>query len=284
MKSKFLWSALFSALILGLSPFAIYKIFFSGQLSATNADWGSFGSFIGGFSSALLSTFSLIILIWTLHITMRNTRIQLDKQDENHIKQLTQQKELHDAQMLLQQTMHEAQLTAQDKAHNEERVATNFTINNQLIMSHIDSFNRITSGKKYKCYQINAKTFYELNIDQLNDYLLARLKDHFSTRTDENENPFFSVIKETRLSFKDELIPLVSMAGIITNEDNDKLRTNLTTVFLAGTSRETVLWPLCYAMINMPDFKDKILGNGHLLIMPERMSALQSQYGFQWTK
>lgn len=284
MKSKFLWLALFIALILGFSPFAIYKIFFSGQLSATNADWGSFGSFIGGFSSALLSTFSLIILIWTLHITMRNARIQLDKQDENHIKQLTQQKELHDAQMLLQQTIHESQLTAQADAHNEERAVTNFTINNQLIMSHIESFNRITSGKKYQCYHISSQAFVEFSIDQLNDYLLARLAEHFSTRTNQNENPFFSVIKETRLSYKDELIPLVSMAGIITNEVNDKLRTNLTTVFLAGTSRETVLWPLCYAMKNMPDFRDKMVDHGHLLIMPERMSVLQKQYNFKWSK
>lgn len=284
MKNKFLWSALLVALTLGLSPFIIYSLCFSGNLSATNSDWGSFGSFIGGFSSALLSTFSLIILIWTLHTTMKNSQTQLNKQDENHTNQLAQQKELHNAQMLLQRTLHEEQLAAQIEAQKQERSAATFTINNQLIMSHIDNFNRIIRTKTYSYFHSPSGKYMSGDIDKTNKYLHSRLKHHFSIRDNETDNPFFSVIKESRMIYKDELIPLISIISIITNEENQKFKVNLITIFLAGTSRETTLWPLCYAMMQMPELKKMLLANGELLVMPESMGSLQKQFRFQWTE
>lgn len=284
MKNKLLWSALLVALMLGLSPFIVYNVFFSGNLSATNSDWGSFGSFIGGFSSALLSTFSLIILIWTLHMTMKNSQIQLNKQDENHTNQLTQQKELHEAQMLLQRSLHEEQIAAQNEAQRQERSAASFTINNQLIMSHIENFNRIISTKEYTYFHSPSGKYYQSEMPSMNNYFLSRLAHHFSITVSKEDNPFFSVIKETRVGYKDELIPLISIIGIITNEENLQYQTNLISIFLAGTSRETTLWPLCYAMMHMPHLKKRLLTNGQLLVMPESMSGLQKQYSFKWTE
>lgn len=63
-------------------PIIVYHLNFTGDLfsnlSGKNADWGAFGSFIGGVYGAVFSGASFIILALTLYVNQRNHNSQLN--------------------------------------------------------------------------------------------------------------------------------------------------------------------------------------------------------------
>lgn len=88
MKNKFLPITLISLSLIGLeiALLVIYAIQFNGGLSNKQETWGQLGDFIGGIANPLLSSISIILLIYSINLQTQNTDDQKKKDHEKEDK------------------------------------------------------------------------------------------------------------------------------------------------------------------------------------------------------
>jgi uncharacterized membrane protein len=112
--------------LLGLAffvlPLATYFSLFHGPLSTEAANWGLFGDYVGGLSTALLSFLSLLALLFTIHVQgaelRKSTQAQLASVQVSRLTALTLLQTYY-----LQQMQHQAGLATQLKGTCGEQLA-----------------------------------------------------------------------------------------------------------------------------------------------------------------
>lgn len=65
------------AVLLFLLIYGIYRYNFPGWFSDKQEDWGTFGDYIGGLLGPILSLISILLIIWTIFETNRNSRNEI---------------------------------------------------------------------------------------------------------------------------------------------------------------------------------------------------------------
>ncbi|EJL6321731.1 hypothetical protein NMR54_003169 [Vibrio cholerae] len=77
IKSPFVWILIFSLAVLS-AVFGLYFLHFHGPFSSSQADWASFGSYIGGTLGAVFAFLSFLGLLYTIHIQRRELDVAID--------------------------------------------------------------------------------------------------------------------------------------------------------------------------------------------------------------
>lgn len=240
------------SILIGGVPFYVYHKYYKGAFSITNQDWGNFGSFIGGTTGALLSTLSLLVLIYTLHITIKNSKEQLSNQQLNH-----------DAQMKLQKDI-----------HNQERDLTRFSMNIQLLNNYIDILNKKLDVKKYKIFIPLRQTYSSAPELATLNRLFTLLQSELLHNPDASLQSPYKIIVDSKITYIEELVPISNIIGIISNEENERFRANYISIFLAGTHRERTYWLLCHVINYSDEARLAALANPSLLVLPENLLDL----------
>ncbi|EGG9436158.1 hypothetical protein HG772_002903 [Salmonella enterica] len=63
--------------ILLITPIYMYKTHMDSSLSLKNSDWGDFGSFIGGVYGSIISSITLLVVLWSSYKTNKTSNEQL---------------------------------------------------------------------------------------------------------------------------------------------------------------------------------------------------------------
>ena len=238
--------------LLGCIPLTIYLLYFKGPFSTQNSDWGDFGSFIGGSSGALLSTLSLLVLIYTLFVTIQNSKDMLKNQKENH----------------------NEQINIQEKIHRNERDLTRFSLNNQLLATFIGILNKKLTSKKYALYsQLSGSMQLVLAKDAI-PFLISSLDARLASKTHTGKDAIHAVMDDLKLDFFEEMIPLLSIIGIIRNEPNYNFRVNFIAIFHASTERLPIFWLIHYASVRSAIMSEALDNEPDLNLMPREILAV----------
>ncbi|WP_276642637.1 hypothetical protein [Siccibacter turicensis] len=266
------------AVLLGGTPLIIYLWKYKGEFSSKNADWGNFGSFVGGSTGALLSTLSLLVLIYTLHITINNAKEQFEKQKEYHFSQIQQQETHHLQQLKLQEKLHKEQLDQQKQALEKENYYSRFAANSQLLTQYIDILNKRLEQKEYYLYD-NMNNYASFENKQALDLLKKEVEIIFINDKHAGKEAPFEVIKKTKIEYSSELVPLFNILGLISNETDIRTKVNYKSLFLAACHNEQTFWLVCYGMVVSHEFQKIMNENHELLQLPERIKAVFRDYG-----
>ena len=90
LKSPIFWFSVFT-FGFGIITFGLYFKNFSGEFSSSQADWGSFGSYVGGTIGAVFASLSFLALIYTVYLQRKELKLAigaLNKSAEAHKQQL----------------------------------------------------------------------------------------------------------------------------------------------------------------------------------------------------
>lgn len=279
MKKKIIVYLGLLSIAISTIPFIVYKFYFKGSFSIQNSDWGDFGSFIGGTTGALLSTLSLLVLIYTLFVTMKNAELQISNQQDNHEAQLENQQKHHNEQLKLQQQHHEENLKLQREIHNRERDLARLPINLSLLNGHIDTLNNILNSRKYHIFSQIANDYVTHRQDSAIQALSSQLNFILETEPEKKSQAPFEVIKIVRISFQEEMYPFARIMGIIINEKNDNFRGNYREILKGSTNRDMVYWLMCFAMMHIEEIRLAIEKDPLLLPVPTEVYEIFHNHG-----
>lgn len=138
----------------------------------------------------------------------------------------------------------------QKKNHAAELKLTNYALNSKLLESHIDSLNYHLDSKKY-FYEKNGTANIANSESNYLDIVFSELEHLLKNDLSADAQSCGKVIKNIKISYRDEMFPLVAIFGIIKNEQDERFRTSFIATFMSKTHRERTYWLLRYAKNNL---------------------------------
>jgi hypothetical protein len=242
---KLISSIVVVIIIVSSVPAAIYFLNFNGTLSDDSSIWADFGSYISGTTGSLLSTLSVLALVYTLFKTSRDNRIT-----------------------------HELTLKSIEKAELQVKfMDREFKTN--LLRSYISNFNQSLSQKEFFDYEGNELSQQEFVSEcyrRLGNSIWARMSNNIPEKRRGFDFRLPGIIlSECKTTFKDETKNLFYILDLIDRCEDEELKTILVKTYHSDINQDLVFWVTGYAYSQQPHIS-KILDRNmqSLLFMTER--------------
>lgn len=242
---KLVLVAVLVVVILSSVPLAVYFLNFNGALSDDSSKWADFGSYMSGTTGSLLSTLSVLALVYTLFKTSNDNRIT-----------------------------HELTLKSIEKAELQVKfMDREFKTN--LLRSYISNLNQSLGKKEFfdlAGNKLSQSEFVSECYRRLGISIWARMSNNIT----ENRRGFDFhlpgiILSECKTSFNDETKNLFYILDLIDKCEDEELKTTLIKTYHSDIDRDLVFWVTGYAYSQQPHIR-KILGRNvqSLLFMTEK--------------